>query len=348
MAEKFGVDSDLYNEVVILPENIRKELLAWFRGSKEVNIFITGRTGAGKSSLVNGLIGDQLEVAKEGDELDPATSKTSSYVKKVHDVKVTVWDSPGLRDGTGNEAQFLEDMKKNCEDVDLCVYCVNSQETRFIDGCDDIVAMQKLTETFGKGMWENALFVLTFANLIEDTDRAFLRVEDGQKPELFQSKLDMWKKNLNAALIQNVGIDREVANRVDVVPAGYYTNPALLDRDHWLSPVWFAALYAMKQRAQPAMIKLNLHRITENPDEIRDEDLNKFLHEQPLIFSKRGAQVGEKYGVSHVGRAIGLRMGEKTSDECKDVIVSEIMNNLHTFLTALLALIKDVVSESCL
>ena len=337
--------SEVWSLTLVLPENIRKELLAWFRASKEVNILITGRTGVGKSSLVNGLIG--AEEAKEGDELEPATSKTTSYVREVHDVKVTVWDSPGLRDGTSNEAQFLEDMKKNCKDVDLCVYCVNLQETRFTDGCDDIVAMQKLTETFGKGMWENALFILTFANLIEDTDTAILRAEDARKPELFQSKLDMWKKNLITALIKDVGVDPKIANRIDVVPAGYYNDPALLDRDHWLSPVWFAALYAMKQRAQPAMMKVNLHRIKKNRDEIRDEDLKKFLHEQPLIFSKRGAQIGEKYGESDVGRAIGLQMGEKASDECKEVIAtSEIMSNLDAFFMILLAhLLKDIMSD---
>ena len=58
---------------------------------------------------------------------------------------------------------------------------------------------------------------------------------------------------LVGALIKDVGVESEVANRIQVVPAGHYILPA---RDHWLSPFWFAALYAMHPRAQPAMMKL--------------------------------------------------------------------------------------------
>ena len=322
-----SVDSDIFNRFVVLPENIQRDLFEWFKGSNEVSIFITGKTGAGKSTLVNGLVGDQ--VAKEGETLDPETAEVTSYEKEINGVKVTVWDSPGLQDGTSNEALYLDDMEKNCKGMHLCVYCVSLLERRFIKGCDDIVAMQKLTRVFGKDLWKNAIFVLTYANLIEDTDSAFLDAEDGEKPELFQSKIQLWKETISEALITDVGVDEAVANRIDVVPAGYSTNPALLDRDHWLSPVWFTALYAMKPAAQPAMMKINYRRIVDTPDEVRDEDVEKFIHEHPVIFSKQGAEIGKKYGESKVGQAIGLAAGNKLSAQAKIAI------QLHHLLTEL-------------
>lgn len=331
MADNVSVDSDIFNTFVVLPENIRKDLIEWFEASNEVSIFITGKTGAGKSTLVNGLVGD--EVAKEGETLDPETAEVTSYNKEVNGVKVNVWDSPGLQDGTSNEAQYLEDMEKKCMGMHLCVYCVSLLETRFTDGCDDIVAMQKLTRVFGKGLWENAFFVLTYANLIEDTDSEFLDAEDGQKPELFQSKIQLWKESISEALIKDVGVDEAVAKRIDVVPAGYSNQPGLLDRDHWLSPVWFTALYAMKPAAQPAMMKINFHRIFNNPDEVREEDVEKFIHEHPVIFSKQGAEIGKKYGESKVGQAIGLAAGNKLSAHAKIAI------QLHKLLTELSELI---------
>ena len=287
MAEK--VDSDIYNKFVVLPDNIRREIMEWFRNSKEVNIFITGKTGVGKSALINGLVGGK--VVKEGFKLDRGTTEVTSHDVEFHCVKVTVWDSPGLQDGTSNEAQYLADMKEKCSDMDICIYCVSLMETRFFDGCPDIVAMKKLTKVLGKKMWENAMFVLTFANLIEDLDAVILEANKGKKLDMFKAKIELWKETLVSALINDVGIDQNVANRVELVPAGYATQPALLDRDHWLSPVWFAALYAMSPRAQPAMIKLNYHRILDNPEEVKEEDLQKFIHEQPLIFSKRGAEM---------------------------------------------------------
>ena len=146
MAEEVGVDSDVFNKYVVLPDKIRKELIKWFNDSNKVTILLTGRTGVGKSTLVNSLIGNK--VAKEGETLKPETSEVTGHKQQIRDVEVTVWDSPGLQDGTGNEGRYLADMKRKCKDVDLCVYCVSLKETRFTEGCDDIIAMKKLTDTF--------------------------------------------------------------------------------------------------------------------------------------------------------------------------------------------------------
>ncbi|CAI8036368.1 Translocase of chloroplast 159, chloroplastic [Geodia barretti] len=344
MAE--SADVDLYDTFAQLPdERISQELLEWFKKSNEVKIFITGKTGVGKSTLVNGLVGKQ--VAKEGDSLDPETSIVKDYKCKHRSVYVTVWDSPGLQDGTNKEGKYLEDMKKKCSDVDLSIYCVDFKETRFFPNCPDILAMKKLTKLFGEKMWENAMFVLTFANLAEDLDSKILEAdEDEEKARLFQNKVELWKRALADALIADVGVDKEVAERIEVVPAGHESIPALLDRPHWLSPIWFAALYAMHPRAQPAMLKLNRHRIVDNPKQIRDEDLKKFIDQQPLIFSQRGALIGEKYGESELGQAIGCTMGSHASVDLK--VALQIRNTVtelaKRYGQAFIDMIRDIFS----
>ena len=295
-----------------LDKQIQQDLINWFENSDKVKIFITGKTGVGKSTLVNGLVGKK--VAKEGETLDRETSVVTDYSCNHRFVDVTVWDSPGLQDGTNQEGQYLEDMKAKCSDMDLSIYCVSLKETRFFEGCPDILAMKKLTNLFGKRMWANAMFVLTFANLAEDLDSQILEEDDDEKKvQLFKDKIQRWKEVLAGALIKDVGVDKEVAERIEVVPAGHETTPELLDRPHWLSPVWFAALYAMNSRAQPAMVKLNYHRIVNNPDEIRAEDFTKFIEEQPLIFAQRGQLVGARYGLGDVGKRIGAKMGRRAS-----------------------------------
>ena len=105
------------------------------KSDNEVKIFITEKTGVGKSTLVNGLMGKQM--VKEGDTLDPETSVVKGYKTKHRSVYVTVWDLPGLQDGTNNESEYLGDMKKQCSDMDLSIYCVSLKETRFFKGCAD-------------------------------------------------------------------------------------------------------------------------------------------------------------------------------------------------------------------
>lgn len=64
-------------------------------GGREITFLLSGKTGVGKSHLTNALIGQEL--AEEGEELDPQTDDVTPYDFCKNNVKITVFDTPGLR-----------------------------------------------------------------------------------------------------------------------------------------------------------------------------------------------------------------------------------------------------------
>ena len=86
---------------------------------------VTGKTGTGKSTLLNGLLGE--EIFKEGHNLDSETREVT-IIRKEMDTGVTViaYDCPGLQDGTGDEDAYLKDMQDKIRDgLDLVLYCIS-------------------------------------------------------------------------------------------------------------------------------------------------------------------------------------------------------------------------------
>ena len=243
---------------------------------------MTGKTGVGKSSLINGVIGK--EVAKEGDSLDRETVTVRAYAFKYHEVDITIWDSPGLQDGFDKEKEYIMDMlSKGCANSDLVLYCAKMTDTRFRK--EDHDAIRKLTIGLGRDIWKNAIFVMTFANDVR------ARRERGQKltPDeerkqnltFFKQRIEEWRAKHVGAVIE-AGVDAKVAESIPIVPAGYDQEQALPDRDNWLSPLWYASILRMKERSQPAFLKANLHRI-KLPDQIAPEDFDMPLYMQPII-----------------------------------------------------------------
>ena len=81
-------------------EGARRTVDVWVDRSKSLRVLVFGKTGAGKSSLINTLFDDL--VAKEGDTLYAETKVVCSYTRMitliVNGVHIMLWDTPGLKD----------------------------------------------------------------------------------------------------------------------------------------------------------------------------------------------------------------------------------------------------------
>ena len=276
----------LKNTISAASPPVPSYLKEWLSQASSASILITGKTGAGKSSLINGMVGK--DVAKEGDTLDRGTMSVEQYrVACEGGVTITVWDSPGLQDGLDKEEEYVRDMQsKGCANADLVFYCTKMNDTRMAQ--DDKEAIRKLTKGLGKSFWSNTVFVLTFANYtLPPPSHSYRSLSESEKAkkniEFFNKRLKEWEEKLRAAVI-SVGIKPDVAEKIPVVATGYEADQNLPGCDNWLSNLWVMSVERMKENSQPTLLRANLRRLM-RPDQVKPGDFKKPLHEQPILYT---------------------------------------------------------------
>ena len=275
-----------------LPEDLRdisfKQLERMLvHSASSISFLVAGRTGAGKSTFINGILGmrvGDLSYAKESkiDELDSCTTDHKPFIATKEGVKVTVWDTRGLLDDSTKKEQddSLKDMASKCSNVDLKLFCIDMSQTRFTKGMDnsDVRALLKIKEVFGVKFWENALIVLTFANKVVALPFNPTQAQRKSAEQDFTKKLNSFQARLRIILCENIGVPQEIVESLPMTPAGLYDEWQLPDRDYWLSDLWFGCLYALPTpEAQGAMVKITLDRL-KLPSEVTAPD----QHPSPL------------------------------------------------------------------
>lgn len=248
---------------------------------RSMEILITGRAGTGKSTLVNALVGKK--VAETGSDLLITTKYVSGYkVKAGENTEIVVWDSPGLQDGSGEEDEYLSQMKENCKNVDIIVYCIDVSACRAqLQGAEeeqikDLCAIKQLTANFGVKYWEHSIFVLTRANALESSLMVKVNPE-----KIFKERLEEWEKRIHTALKEE-GVPTEIVRKVPVKPAGYPKKPHLLGHQFWLSSLWFTFTNQAKDLSQPKFTRVSQHRFKKENDATPD-DFKKEGQDQPII-----------------------------------------------------------------
>ena len=249
-------------------QEMQRSINRWWNESDSINILITGRSGNGKSSLVNVILGEDAAAVGKSMKCDPETSKVSSYMKDIEGIKVIAWDSPGLQHKAVNKDDtYLDDIEMQCRDkIDLFIYCISMIESRFMEGGDDNKSMCKLTGALGKGIWKNSVIVLTCANEYIIKEKAKLRGDQNDDDVIikFNNKLRMWQSEVKKMMHEKLKLPREIVENMPIIPAGTEDKPFLLEgysKSPWLSELWMESLLVAKSCAQPALIKMNHKRL---------------------------------------------------------------------------------------
>lgn len=298
------------------PEKIKKIV----QDARELRILIIGKTGTGKSTLVNGLIGAEVAEVYSGLVTRGVSSSVQPYQKQIEDIDITVFDSPGLQDGSDSDDAYLEELHDKCHDVDLVVFAIRMSDNRFIPGNSDATVMVKFTNKFGPSIWKKTIIIVTCTNLAEELNPQIKLLSLDKKVYFFQKLMQDYRDILHKTLIIEANVSETIVKTVKVVPTGHISNSKLMDGTLWFSNFWLECLTTIpSNEARAAMIKLNSRRFRSDK-KIKADEFLKSLEEQPIVVLRevRGADtkipltVGCVVGTACFGAlfgAIGLAAG---------------------------------------
>ena len=229
---------------------------------RQLKLMVIGEAGQGKSALINALIGK--EVANEGDNFEAGTNSIQEYRLEQNGVQIAIWDTPGFgMESKEEDEKTVESLRNSdCYPIDLALFCFRMDGTRFPTRVHTDT-IQKITEVFGKSFWQHCVFVLTFANNIEQ-----LCPKGKDLDSFFSERASDLEEKFRGALEKNAGLNKDELNTVFAVPVGSYKqgmfreNPwALPDREDWFLSFWMECTTHMQKSAVSVLLQVNRHRL---------------------------------------------------------------------------------------
>ena len=133
-----------------------------------------GKAGAGKSTLINNLLGLKGKKAAESKTSPKSVTKTIDYYEEeVRGITVRIIDTPGLeaKDLSSREEQEALAVLSALTDgkADIMLYCMKLTDRSRADKKDECI-VKKLTKAFGKEIWRHTVLVFTFGDAILNED----------------------------------------------------------------------------------------------------------------------------------------------------------------------------------
>ena len=232
--------------------------------SDSINVLLTGKTGVGKSSIINAILGQPL--AKEGKALGGVTRDVTCHEAIVNGVRFQIWDSPGLQDITEDDGTITtrieETLRTNCRHLHLLLYCIRMDRDRV--EVSELNAIKQLSKIFTTKIWDTAVFALTYANRVLPPDEI---ETDEEEAQWFKDRVREFKEIVVRALVES-GVSEAMATKVPVIPVGYHTpskqmpDPReLYDRPDWFNPFRHSCANHMEENAVIPLLGSQKHRI---------------------------------------------------------------------------------------
>ncbi|HET7460064.1 MAG TPA: GTPase [Longimicrobium sp.] len=201
--------------------------------SRRLVFLLTGRTGMGKSSTINNLLGQ--DIAPVG-HYEPTTVEVKEYDARIAGIACTVIDTPGLCDDlpeAGKDDEYLALIQEKVREVNCVWFVSRLDETRVTS--DEIRGIQMLSTALGPEVWDHALIVFTFAGNVS--------------PHRFREAVDTRTRLIRGVIARYA--PKEVAEAIPAVPVDN-TREYTPDERQWLGHLYLQVLKRVSRKsAQP-------------------------------------------------------------------------------------------------
>ena len=236
---------------------IREALSQLRKDCPVFGILVIGRTGVGKSTLINNLLGK--EVASVGHTLKSETPVVKPHEYSVEGVPIVVYDTPGLGDviGEEDEAKHLANMKDLLAEkkIHLVVYCFQITKTLVVSS--DVGALRKYHQI---GVdWKHSIIALTFADALyipnDERDYPNFRMSN-----FFDKKVAFWQSEV-MKLVGQLGLKAEVAKQLKVFPTTLLPTDRLPNEESWYVPLWLQIVRILSPAASLQFVVIHRSNI---------------------------------------------------------------------------------------
>lgn len=222
--------------------------------ARRFTFLLVGRTGVGKSSTINTLLGKQI--AEVGTS-EPVTTQVEAYDTEIAGIPCRVVDTPGLADGLERDSDYIKRIHRAVGDPGVdCVWFVTSLADERVR-TDEISAVQTITEAFGPKIWERAVVVLSFADRLPDPV---------EFREYTQHRPRPLRRVIATACGGNPAV--EVGETIaQAIPFVAVSNRRIVtpDGEPWLSRLYLATLDRMSAEGFGPFYLSLLERVVESP-----------------------------------------------------------------------------------
>lgn len=290
--EKYNLSSDFKNFVISLFEKFESS-------RKEFSFLLVGRTGVGKSSVVNALI--DCDIAPT-DPYEATTMEVKSYESEINGIQFTVIDTPGLCDDLdeqGNDQNYLELMSSKVKQVDAMWFVSPLNEPRVRS--DEKKGIKLISEAFSSNVWEHAVIVFTFADKV---DRSEYAVALQRRTELIRKEIAQYTGTEIADKVPSVA----VSNKNETTPDG----------QKWLGELYVKVLEKISERGVTPFFLATAPRLSKGSNSKREpnwrlygEDFKASIELDDFQIKKVSKIVNAIIipGLVVAGAAIGLPFG---------------------------------------